>query len=187
MFIKANTAELRPILSATFPRNRKDVSVKEFIGPLRCNSYWDGGSKDEYFLCSLADGKRIQFPTSHPYFDRCSDGDRAGILEVRELPEGTCLVQGGTTMGKPATVTVYFRSENLAKLLPPPVALSESARKALGIIRSIRGGYRQDEFSRANLGRYSADNQSIVELKDAGLVKVNKAGAISITTNGRNA
>ena len=51
----------------------------------------------------------------------------------------------------------------------------------------MRGGYRADEFARAGLGKYGADNPLVVELAAAGLVSINKAGAVAVTTAGRNA
>ena len=187
MYFKHNDSNVGPIAAAAFPRNRKDVSVKEFVGPMNVNSYWDGGSKDEYVLVDLATKRKIEFPTSHPYFDRKSDGERCGNLVINELPENTALVCGGTFMGKPATVRILLRPDNMASLLPAPPSLSDEERSALNIIGSMKGGYRKDEFARCGLGFYDADNSHIVNLAAQGLVRVNKAGSISITTDGRNA
>jgi hypothetical protein len=190
MYYDLTTApELDRIVRASGVRGKKGtVTVREWRGPQRMNSYWDGGSKDEYALVELGTLKVWTVPDSHPHFDRKPNGDRCGILELRELPEGTCLVSGGVFCGKPATITLHFRPENLALLLPSPdaTALSAQALSALRILRSIRGGFRLGEFQRAGLGRYGGDNPAVLELVAAGMVTVNKAGSVSITTAGRN-
>ena len=187
MYVKFNDDVFGPIVSAAFPKNRKDIAIRKFCGPKPVNSYWDGGTKDEYVLVSLVDKQSLGLPTSHPYFDRKDDGSRVGNVELRELPPNVVLVQGGTFCGKAATVTVFVRPDNLATLLPPPVQLPPQELAALNIIASTKSSYRHDEFSRSGLGAYSASNQWVVALQERGLVKVNKAGAVSITTEGRNA
>ena len=190
MIISSKTPEISRVVRASGVNGKRngDVSVIEFRGPRTLNSYWDGGSKEEYCLVDMVTLKTWSMPTSHPYFDRRPDGQRCGNLEIAELPPNVCLVQGGTFCGKPASIRIHVRPENLEPLLPAPgPELSDAARKALNIIGGIKGGYRRDEFSRANLGPYAADNPVVAELELAGLVKVNKAGAISITTAGKNA
>jgi hypothetical protein len=189
MLYAYNQPELSKITRACFPKNRKPIQVKEFHGPKQVNSYWDGGSKDEYFLYSLAENRSLGLPTSHPYFDRRDNGERCGTIELRELPENCCLVQGGTSCGKPSRITIYFRPENLATLITDQsneVALSDNAKTALSIIRSFKGGYRKGEFARARIGDYCASNPAIAELLFNGLAKANKAGAIQITLAGQN-
>ena len=185
----ATTPELKRIVQTAAVRGKQGtVQVREFTGPRRMNSYWDGGSRDEFALVDLATMQTWRVPTTHPHYDRLPNGERCGDLELRELPPGTCLVSGGVFRGKPASLTLHFRPENLAALLPAPdvAVLTPEARSALRIIDSIRGGCRDDEFRRAGLGRYSADNPAVGELVRAGMVKVNKAGAVAVTTEGRN-
>jgi hypothetical protein len=190
MFYDLTTApELGRIVRASGVRGKKGtVTVREWRGPQRMNSYWDGGSKDEYALVELGSLKVWTVPDSHPHFDRKPNGDRCGILELRELPPGTCLVVGGVSCGKPATIELQFRPENLAALLPAPevTPLSAQAISALRIISNIRGGFRIGEFQRAGLGTYGGTNPAIVELAAAGLVTINKAGSVALTTAGRN-
>lgn len=189
MYVESKLPEIKRIIEASGVRGKQgDVVVDVFHGPRTVNSYWDGGSKDEFAIVDLDSGKAWNVPTTHPYFDRRPDGERCGNLELRELPPNCCLVQGGTFCGKPATYRIHLREENLAKLLPAPSAeISDGAKSALRIICSIKGGYRQDEFTRSGLGRYGADSPLIQELKSAGFVTINKAGAIAVTTAGRNA
>ena len=188
MLVAFNAEGIGPLVAKCFPKNRKPIRVVLFQGPRNLNSYWDGGSKDEYRLVNLKTGEVWMMPSSHPAFDRRPDGQRMGNIEISELPENVALLSGGTFMGKPATVTVHLRQENMTPLLPAPkVELSENERRALDVIRAIKGGYRQDEFSRRGLGRYGADNEIVKGLAARGLVKVNKAGAIAATLEGENA
>lgn len=178
---------IREIVEATFPANRKDVAVSEFRGPVNVNSYWDGGSKEEYAIYDLCQRKAYGVPSSHPYFDRQENGARCGNLELSELPPNCVLVQGGYFLGKPATIHLYFRPENIAQLLPAPAEpLPEPLSKALNAL-AYRGEYRREEFRRQQLGDYSPTNPLVVELQARGLVSINKAGAVTVTTAGRNA
>ena len=190
MFVAYDTPEVRRIIDASGVRGKRaDVSVAELTGNVPMNSYWDSGSRDEFAIVDLGTLKAWRVPTSHPFYDRRPNGERMGNVELRELPPNTCLVQGGISLGEPARYRVLFRSENLVKLLPKPdkPGLSDSATSALNIIWGIKGGYRQSEFDRAGLGNYSAENPHVAELVNAGYVKVNKNGAMRVTTDGRNA
>jgi hypothetical protein len=190
MHVTSKLPEIRRILDAARVngKNNGDVVVKEFRGPISMNSYWDGGRKDEFVLIDLASYEVWHMPTSHPYFDRRPDGQRMGNVELAELPPGACLVQGGYFCGKPSTIRIHLRPENMAKLLPKPgPTISDDARKALNIIGGIKSSYRSDEFRSAKLGPYHPTNHLLVELREAGLIKINKAGAVSITTAGKNA
>lgn len=176
------------IARKAFPGNRKDFSVRAFQGPMNVNSYWDGGSRSAYVMIRLDDMSTATLPTStHPIFDRKANGERCGNLELNKLPPNTALVSGGTFRGKPASVTVYVSEENLTPLLPKPIELDESELSALQTIRSTKGGqHRRDEFARAKLGPYSLENPLIIRLLKLKLIKANKAGAITVTTAGRN-
>jgi hypothetical protein len=168
MYVPTSEPGIGPIAAAAFPSNRKPIVVEEFRGPRNVNSYWDSGSRDEYRLVDL-------------------ESRRCGELEISELPPGTALVCGGTFCGKPATVRVLLRSENLVKLLPAPTSLSDQEKSALNCIAGMKGGYRAEEFNRRGLGQYGAANPIVESLRGKGLVTVNKAGAIAVTIEGRNA
>jgi hypothetical protein len=187
MLVPTNEPGIGPIARAAFPDNRKPIQVCEFRGPQNVNSYWDGGSKDEYRLVHLVTGQVWHAPTSHPHFDRKEDGSRCGGLEIRELPENVALVSGGYFCGKPATITVHLRPENMVKMLPAPQELAPDQQAALNVICGIKSSYRAAEFERRQLGRYSADNPHLAALVARGLLKINKAGAISPTIAGENA
>ena len=176
------------IVLATFPDNHKPVSVTEFHGPKNVNSYWDGGSRNEYALYELHTEKVYRVPTSHPFFDRKSNGLPCGNLEMRELPPNTVLVQGGVFCGKPSTIVLYFHPDNLNKLISekPQVEISENAQKALEYICSMITSGRKEYFRHAKLGEYGPQNPHIKELEEKQLVKVSKNGAVKATVEGEN-
>lgn len=133
--IELRTApEVKAVVLAAFPSYRKrSAFLSAFPGSLNINSYWDGGSRDEYAIVELATMQRRAMPTStHPYFDIAARGmanqdngivesDRVGNLTLKLLPEGFALVRAGTFCGKAATAHVYLNPDNFAKLLPGEV------------------------------------------------------------------
>jgi hypothetical protein len=191
MYMPAKTPEIAQLLAAVPGLRGKrsaDIRVLEFRGPQTVNSYWSGGSRAEYVLVNLITRETWSVPTSHPYFDRADNGDRCGNLELRELPPDTCLISGGIFCGKPGSIAIHVRPENMTAMLPAPgPELSAQQKSALDVICTIRGGARRDEFDRRSLGAYGADNPHVSALLAAGLAKKNKAGAVSVTTDGRNA
>lgn len=122
--------ELKRVVLAAFPSYRKrDAYLSVFTGKQNINSYWDGGSRDEYAIVELQSLQRKGLPTSsHPYFDIAARGlanasspdvetDHVGNLYLKHLPEGFALVRAGTFCGKAATAHVYLNPANMAKLL----------------------------------------------------------------------
>jgi hypothetical protein len=127
-----NAPEVRRVILTAFPSYRKQgafLSVFPESGE-SINSYWDGGSRDEYAIVELATLQRKSLPTrTHPYFDVAVRGlcgaetqdlvvDHVGNITLKHLPEGFALIRAGTFCGKPATAHVYLNVENMAKLLP---------------------------------------------------------------------
>lgn len=125
--------ELKRVISAGFPSYKK---LRAFLSAfpesgMNINSFWDGGSRDEYAIVELATNRRKNLPTStHPYFDVERKGiagesevitvsDR-GNITLKTLPEGFALVSCGIFCGKTATAHVYLNPANMAKMLPAP-------------------------------------------------------------------
>jgi hypothetical protein len=73
---------------------------------------WSGGSKSEYHAFSLIDGKlsspRLDGP---PPWANPAEGVRV------EIPPDTVVVSTGWFSGKPATIYIYVRPENMPMLL----------------------------------------------------------------------
>jgi hypothetical protein len=122
--------EVKRVVCTAFPSYRKLTAFLSPFHPMTVNSYWDGGSRDEYAIVELATMQRKSMPTStHPYFDVARYGmsdkenevisvDHVGNITLKILPEGFALVAAGTFCGKPMTANVYVNPANLAKLLP---------------------------------------------------------------------
>lgn len=117
--IELKTApEISRIVKAAFPGYKKHKAFLSAFGPTTINSYWDGGSRDEYALVELATLRTKPLPTaSHPFYDVTAHGmanttgeyvtiDRVGNIRLNVLPEGFALVSAGTFCGKPATAHV---------------------------------------------------------------------------------
>lgn len=129
--------ELKRVITAGFPSYKK---LRAFLSAfpergMGINSYWDGGSREEFAIVELSTNRRANLPTStHPYFDVQSRGirgeseqiaiDGRGRVTLKNLPEGFALVSCGIFCGKPGTAHVYLNPANLAKMLPAPAVLA---------------------------------------------------------------
>lgn len=102
----------------------------------------------------------------------------------KPIPDGFAVIKGSS--GNYLTARILVNPSNLTKLIPDSNEdeLSELEKKALRVFR-LRGGYRKDEASREGLV-YSAKNPLFAGLIASGHIKANKAGAMSITTKGKN-
>jgi len=120
---------LKRLVLAAFPEyRRRTVSASTFPEQgTQVNSFWDGGSRDQYMLLDEA-GRKRTLPTSHPYFDVARHGNPAGENELvkidargnitlKALPAGCVLVRGGTFCGKPAQAHVYLPAEQEQSLI----------------------------------------------------------------------
>ena len=113
--------------------HRKLRATVQAFYPMSINSYWDGGSKDEFAIVELLTMRCHALPTSsHPYFDVARhvlvlrgtqvenehvSVDHVGNITLKHLPDGFALVRAGVFCGRPATAAVYVPSANLTKLL----------------------------------------------------------------------
>ena len=129
--IELKTApEVKRVVLAAFPGYRKHNAYLSAFpeSGMNVNSYWDGGSKDEYAIVDLSTMRMKPMPTStHPYFDVARYGiqgsnelvevtDR-GNITLKQLPENFALVRAGTFCGKQATAHVFFPLANMPNLL----------------------------------------------------------------------
>ena len=127
--------EVKRLIVAAFPSYRKLRGTVATFHAINVNSYWDGGSKDEYAIVDIVSGQRVAVPTAgHPYFDTAARGianigngaievDRVGNVVLKLLPRGMALVRCGVFCGKPATACVYVNAEDLTPTLTAGSAL----------------------------------------------------------------
>lgn len=122
--------DLKTLIAAAFPSYKKHKAfVRPFYGGININSYWSGGSRDEYAVVEISTLRRKSLPTTtHPFFDIVNQGmasmsnahvsaDHVGNVTLNFLPPGYVLVAAGTFCGKPTTATVYFNPADMPKLL----------------------------------------------------------------------
>lgn len=128
--VLSKNKEVRDVVRAAFPSYRKlRAYISVWPGSININSYWSGGSRDEYAVVELSTMRRHLMPTrSHPYFEVVHRGlagaedevisvDHVGNVTLKVLPEGFVLVRAGVFCGKPATAHIYVPAANMPRLL----------------------------------------------------------------------
>ena len=110
--IKIKSSPLvKKIKNACFPdyKGRK-FRVSTHI-PKTLDSYWDGGSKEEYAFFDVANGKVLHVSTNHPMFE--ADNPR----NLSQLPLGVILVNHTYFCGHDLGLTFYVNEDDLMKQL----------------------------------------------------------------------
>jgi len=95
------------------------------------------------------------------------------------LPEGCVYIKGEEGRDKPVSASLRVHPNNLAKLLPPKEEVPLGVQKVINALRYI-GEYRKAQLAKC---KPVWSDQAVT----LGLVKKNKAGALSLTTEGKNA
>lgn len=96
------------------------------------------------------------------------------------IPEGGAVIIG--TEGYPQTMaTIYVHPKTIAAMLPPAAETTEREQTILRTIRSLNSAGRKEVF-----GRERVMPAEIDALVARGLLSKTKAGAVSITTAGKN-
>lgn len=148
------------------------------------DNYWSGGTKSSYIGLDIESGEVL--PPEHAEYG--NPFTHPGVPTVTLAP-GKAILEHSRFCGKDCGVRIYTHPDNFRPLLPAPVDLPADELAALNIVAGIKGGqYRREEWSRSSLpGRYGPDNPVLQALKARGYVTINKAGAIAVTIDGRNA
>lgn len=104
--------------------------------------------------------------------------------EQRNIPPGFIVIQG--TQGYPKTfASIYINPDNVALMLPAQANISKREDALLAVIKGHTSAGRKDFWRRYPKSKPTA--QELDELIKKGLLKQNSNGAISITTEGKNA
>lgn len=100
------------------------------------------------------------------------------------LPADGVAIRGSMGGGQPVHASLHIPASMVARMLPgPAVDLSHVERQALQCYVTLKSGqYRQDALRRANVTTDVIDG-----LVTRGFLARNRAGAISVTTAGKNA
>jgi hypothetical protein len=107
------------------------------------------------------------------------------VDEIIEIPQNIAFVSGLSNAGPgyPGYATVHISPKNMnPALLPPTASVSEKEAKILAIFKSLKSSARKEYLDRAKATPAEVDS-----LVARGFLSRNRAGATSITTEGRNA
>lgn len=112
MFISLKeNPQVKAFVQTYFPGYRKrDVSVYVTTG-VSMSSYWDGGSRDEWYRVDLASRRITPVNAWQGNYDRSQNGPTKS-----ETGNGIIYVCGGTFWGKPATLQINVHPADLATL-----------------------------------------------------------------------
>jgi len=126
----SSTPDVRDVVRAAFPDYRKrEAIVCTFYAGLRINSYWSGGTRNEFAVVELATLRCHNLPTAtNPLYDVAlrglankADGfvkiDEAGNITLKTLPDGFVVVRAGDFCGKRATAYVFVPAANMPRFL----------------------------------------------------------------------
>lgn len=88
-------------------KKRKAIVAKPCTEVRISNSYWDGGSRSDYFLVHIASKTATPIAGVAPV-------QFGGPKEdpVQKIEPGYAVVEAGTFCGKPSTPTVYLRPDS---------------------------------------------------------------------------
>jgi len=112
------------------------------------------------------------------------DHQRANISMVQDQA-----IIVGSTGGRGTFMRVLLHPKDYEVIVKADNAepLTEDEQKAVNIIGGIKSSYRREYFDRHRLGPYSVENSVVQSIIKKGLAKANRAGAIQLTTKGKNA
>jgi len=174
--IYTDAPEAIAVVQAAFPQYKhapSRLTVQPFH-PITPTSYWSGGTKDLWAIAKL-DGTQASGTVREN-----GHGFTEGVGEVQSLPEGCALVR--LTIGNRESAALYVPADNLAKLLPAPIALTDDEKVVLVATASLVSSARNRVYTAHRMGTERV-TATIASLVTKGLMAKNK----SVTTNGRNA
>lgn len=162
----------------------KDISV-EASETVTLSSSGGSGSRAFVTLVNLTSGQHVTHLGSWGgpnTFDRSNPVDND--TNRYALPADGVAITGSQGGAHPVYATLRVPVSMVQRILPSnKVELTQVEKDALYCHKSIKGGaYRRDELSRRRVPSTVVD-----DLVARGLLSRNKAGAVSITTDGKNA
>jgi hypothetical protein len=158
---------------------KADIDVKigdHFMAP----SSYGAGHRAQVIVVDLVSG-RMQHETG-------SWGGQ-NIFQARPVdePGGRSRLPPGfiaLTSGMTGIWHLHVHPENAAKFLPEAAEVTPRQKWILYTFNALTSAGRKNEWDRA--GRHAPHPEELQELLDRGLLKANKAGAMQITTDGKN-
>jgi len=162
--------------------NKRDVAIEvaETVCPLDCGSDGQRGYCD---IIDLESGAVVrEFNGSWGGANMFNPANRVDLDSADyPIPANALVIKGSAGYRNYATIIVGVA--NAPALLPSPVDLSEREKRILATIRSTKGG----QYRKSALDAMNVVGPELDSLADRGFLKINKAGAVRITTSGKNA
>lgn len=103
----------------------------------------------------------------------------------RVIPPDGAVIKGRIGGGKPVWASITISPANAARLLPPATSISNRLRCILGVLASLNSRGRREYFEQHP--QHAPVESELCTLIANGLIVRNKAGAIKVTADGRNA
>lgn len=185
MSIHTDSHEVRAIALAAFPTySGRKFTVEQFSGPMRLDSYWEGGSISYFVILDLATLRSRAIEENGTPF---SNGGK--IERITELPLNCAVVEHSIFCGRAMGIRIYVRPENLSALLPEPSEITREQAIVLVCTSSYKSSYRGISDYRFHEGQSETGItredwlQAKAECIAKGLLRSNG----SITDAGRNA
>lgn len=163
--------------------HRKDIEVK-FVDETTFASAYGKGYCAYLVSMNLATGVKSavsygSWGGSNPFESKAIDD----CDESLPIPINCAVLSGNQGGGRPVSGILYVSTANAASLLPSKEETTEREEIILAIMKGLKASYRKEEYNRQGL---EVTEQTFSELQAKGLVKINRAGSVSLTTKGKN-
>lgn len=163
-----------------YGRNDIGVETRETYMPA-CGS--SSGRRAFVMAVNLATGEREQHLGSWGGPNMFSPSNAVdNDTSSRPLAPGFAVIHG--SQGDKVYASLTLHPSNVAALLPAKSDLTDRQRDLLNCYAGLTSAGRKDHWERR--GGKKPTEAELVELVNLGMVTRNKAGAVSITTKGRN-
>lgn len=163
---------------------RKDIQVetRESVSPLGGGG---GGIRDFVCIVDLNTGTHKKEYGSwggpNPWSAKRIDNDRNEYT----IPPNVCVLKGHEGGGRPVYCTLIVRPDMVVPWLPAPKTLTKRQQFIIDVLKKYNPRGRKENFNRGS--RVPPSDAEMQTLQGMGLVKINKAGAVSLTVEGKNA
>jgi len=174
---------------------KKDIEVKarETFNPVAMGGQ---GTRGFVAACKMDDTGTFEVSWGSWGGENAFKRTVEGMDEDVAIPPDVAFIQGSEGGGHPTLARVYVspRAMNPA-MLTAGAEVTPKEAKILAIFQQLKSSYRAEEFDRlqekdgieGSRARKEATDREIESLVERGFLSRNKAGAVSITTAGRNA
>lgn len=164
--------------------NRKDIDVtfQEKVSPASSSS---DGCRSFMAIINLSTGEYTEkwgsFGGANIFNrDNQVDNDTSSYT----IPENFCVIKGSSGGNRPVSAYLIIRPDMSAKFLPSKEELNPRLQYILDVFATYNSSGREREFN--DYGHIPPSKEELNCLVSRGLIKINKAGSVSVTTEGKN-